>query len=83
MKFYHSHIIILFLFIIILFSFLYKNKITEGFQTSQFDSCRSKGYSKEFCLQTPSSAYGPSSCLCEDGQLGRFIPGFGGKCVCF
>jgi|UniRef100_A0A6C0CKB4 hypothetical protein len=81
MKF--SRIIILLLFIFVLFSIFSQKKFTEGFQSSQFDSCRSKGYSKEFCLQTPSSAYGPSSCLCEDGKLGRFIPGFGGKCLCF
>lgn len=74
---------VLFLFAIVLFSIFSQNKITEGFSSSMFDSCRSKGYSKEFCIQTPTSAYGPSSCLCEDGKLGRFIPGFGGQCVCF
>jgi hypothetical protein len=74
---------ILFLFVIVLFSIFSQSYILEGFSSSKFDSCRAKGYSKDFCVQTPTSAYGPSSCLCEDGKLGRFVPGFGGKCVCF
>ena len=77
------HWSILFLFIIVLFSIFSPSNILEGFSSSKFDSCRAKGYSKEFCVQTPTSAYGPSSCLCQDGKLGRFIPGFGGQCVCF
>jgi len=71
-----------FLFIIVLFSIINKPLTQEGFTSSKYDSCRAKGFSKEFCVQTPISAYGPSSCLCEDGRLGRFIPGFGGECVC-
>jgi hypothetical protein len=74
------HWSILFLFIIVLFSIF---SLKEGFSPAKLDSCLAKGYSKEFCVQTPTSAYGPSSCLCEDGKLGRFIPGFGGQCVCF
>jgi len=81
MKSIHLNFLFLFLFIIFLFS-IYNHSFKEGFSSSKFDNCRAKGYSKEFCVQTPVSAYGPSSCLCEDGRLGRFIPGFGGECVC-
>ena len=67
---------------IILISIIYKPLLQEGFTSSKYDNCLAKGYSKEFCVQTPVSAYGPSACLCKDGKLGRFIPGFGGDCVC-
>jgi hypothetical protein len=71
-------IIVLF---IISFGILSQCSIREGF-SSNYNSCIAKGYTKSFCVQTPTSAYGPSSCLCEDGKLGRIIPGFGGQCVC-
>lgn len=74
---------ILFLFIIILFSIFSLKSSKEGFSSPRFNNCRAQGFSKEFCVQTPTSAYGPSSCLCDDGKLGRIVPGFGGECVCF
>lgn len=53
----------------------------EGF-SGRYESCMSQGYSKEFCVQTPTSALGPNACQCEDGNLGTIMPGFGGNCVC-
>ena len=44
--------------------------------------CRNKGYTKEFCLKTPYAIYPPGTCMCEDGRLGKRLPGFKGKCVC-
>ena len=57
-----------------------KNTVIEG---ATFSECRSKGFSKEFCLQTPASLpFGPASCRCEDGSIGRIIPGLRGECCC-
>ncbi len=53
----------------------------EGFSPS-FNKCRAKGYSKEFCVQTPTTHLWPGTCQCPNGMLGRRLPGFGGKCVC-
>ena len=50
----------------------------EGFN---FTQCMSKGFTKEFCVQTPVSYGGPSSCRTPDGQLGEIMPGWGGECV--
>jgi len=72
---------IILLFILIIISQQFINRIMTI--SPMILSCLSKGYSKEFCSKTPPSAYGPSSCLCEDGKLGRFIPGFGEKCLCY
>ena len=44
--------------------------------------CRNKGFTKEFCLQTPYTRMAPGTCMCEDGRLGRMQPGFKGNCVC-
>ena len=49
---------------------------------SSFKSCRNKGYTKEFCLQTPTANFGPSACTCLDGRLGGYLPGFRGQCIC-
>jgi hypothetical protein len=51
----------------------------EGFS---YSDCRQKGFSKEFCVTTPVGAAGTGTCLCEDGQMGLQLPGFGGECVC-
>jgi hypothetical protein len=72
---------ILLVTVIFIFSLIPKMDTKEAF-TPQFQNCRDQGYTKEFCNQTPVSAYGPSSCTCSDGKLGRIIPGFGGKCIC-
>lgn len=52
----------------------------EGFQTYQ--QCRNLGYSKEFCVQTPTSVFGPAGCMCPDGTIGATYPGLRGGCLC-
>lgn len=47
-----------------------------------YNDCIGKGYSKEFCVQTPTSVVGPGGCRCPNGSLGRKLPGFRGQCVC-
>lgn len=54
----------------------------EGFITSDYATCMSKGYTKEFCVQTPYASTQVGSCLCHDGNLGLLMPGFRGECVC-
>ena len=71
---------IIIIILIILFIYLFKkNKIIEGFD---YGNCINSGYTKEFCIQTPTSTYGPNSCLCSNGNLGYKLPGYGGQCVC-
>jgi len=82
MKPFNWGIVLFMVSIAILYNISFQSLIREGF-SSNYNSCIAKGYSKSFCVQTPTSVYGPSSCLCEDGKLGRIIPGFGGQCVCF
>jgi hypothetical protein len=64
-----------------------ENKIetfTDGFSSGHlsYSDCVSKGYSKEFCLQTPTSVVGPAGCICPNGSIGTRMPGFRGRCVC-
>lgn len=60
-----------------------KNKTYEIFTGEMsYNDCIGKGYSKEFCVQTPTSVLGPSGCMCPNGSLGRRLPGFRGRCVC-
>lgn len=49
---------------------------------SSFNRCRARGFSKEFCLETPAGAIGPNSCTCSNGMVGKYVPGFRGHCVC-
>lgn len=70
---------IAFLIVIILLAVFYKKNTKEGFT---FNQCRNLGYSKEFCVQSPTGFIGPSGCLCPDGTIGKILPGFRGKCVC-
>ena len=60
---------------------IFFNKTREAFSGS-FNKCRAKGFSKEFCIQTPTTHFGPATCQCPNGMLGMRYPGFGGKCVC-
>jgi len=73
-----KYILIPILCLIVLF---YALKITksqkEGFMPS-FNSCRAKGYTKELCNQNPM----PGTCLCENGRVGKIVPGFRGECCC-
>ena len=50
--------------------------------SKEYVACRNKGHTKEFCLETPYARMRPGTCMCENGQLGRKLPGFKGKCVC-
>ncbi len=68
-------------FVLIVLAIFLLNNTQEGFSPA-FNSCRAKGYSKEFCVQTPTTHFGPGACRCLNGALGRRYPGFGGKCVC-
>ena len=72
-------IILLFIFITFLQK---KDKNEEYYSSVPYDECRKKGYTKEFCLKTPVSLFGPSVCMCKGGKVGRIIPGFKGKCIC-
>ena len=44
-----------------------------------YQACRAQGYSKEFCVQSPSD---PGSCICGDGRRGKYLVGYRGECVC-
>lgn len=55
----------------------------EGFNTMpSYQTCINNGYTKEFCSQTPTSMFGPNTCLCNNGSMGYLLPGFRGRCVC-
>ena len=74
---------LLLLFFVIIFLFIgnmYRHKTNEGFQT--YNQCRGLGYSKEFCVQTPTSIFGPAGCMCPDGSMGFVFPGLRGECLC-
>ena len=55
-------------------------KTTEGF--TSYERCREKGFTKAFCVQTPTLYWGPSSCMCPDGSKGIIHPGLRGECLC-
>lgn len=73
-------LLVLLLLVVSFFLNYIKECKKEGFQT--YDECISSGYSKEFCVQTPTSVFGPGICQCQDGSLGRIMPGFRGECIC-
>ena len=52
----------------------------EGFES--YNDCIANGYTKEFCVQTPTSAISPNVCTCDNGMTGRRLPGFKGQCIC-
>ena len=69
------------LFLIVLIN-LINAKNCEGFDNeSSYNSCINKGFTKEFCLQTPNSI-SPGTCRCDNGSIGYYLPGFGGECMC-
>ena len=53
-----------------------RKKKIESF--SDYQDCRNKGFTKEFCLSNPA----PNVCQCSNGAPGILIPGFKGKCLC-
>ena len=71
---------ILFIIGISVFFYVSVGKLNEGFET--YSSCIAKGYTKEFCVQTPTSVWGPAGCLCPDGSRGIIFPGLRGECLC-
>ena len=82
---YNYKFTILIIFIIITLATLFiitefREDTKEGF--GNYNDCLSKGYTKEFCLTTPVANFGPGTCQCDDGSIGRVIPGFRGECVC-
>ena len=46
---------------------------------SDYQECRSKGFTKEFFVINP---HFPNQCLCKDGEIGKILPGFKRKCIC-
>ena len=82
MNFNNTNLIYFLLFIGIFYIIyiLFFNKVRENL--TSFSECRAKGYSKEFCLQTPTLYWGPQSCVCEDGTIGVIHPGLRGQCLC-
>ncbi len=63
--------------IIILVIVYFKNNNIESF--NDYQKCRNSGHTKQFCVINPLL---PNTCICENGQLGRKLPGFKGTCVC-
>ena len=73
--------LILFIIIVTLIYFFYNYSVIEGF-SSDYLRCIKKGFTKEFCVQTPISQFWPGTCQCSDGSIGRYLVGFRGECVC-
>ena len=78
-----SMIVVSFTIVIITF-LIFKNTITEKFtgQRRHYLKCRAKGYTKEFCLQSPYSRYPMFQCTCRNGLLGQRLPGIRRRCSC-
>jgi hypothetical protein len=70
----------IFLVTTIVFLSISVEKIHEGY--TSFSRCRAQGYTKEFCLQTPTTLWGPAGCTCPDGRAGIIHPGLRGECLC-
>lgn len=56
--------------------------VKETFISNDYTNCINKGFTKEFCVQTPYAANVVGTCLCDDGNIGVQMPGFQGECVC-
>lgn len=50
----------------------------EGDYFTDYQACRDNGFTKEYCLQRPN----PNQCLCDNGQTGTYVAGYGSECVC-
>jgi len=79
--FFATALILLFVIITSLFATTYRDNVNrkEGFS---YNDCRNKGFTSEFCVQTPIATAGVGTCLCDNGDIGIQLPGFGGECVC-
>ena len=70
-------LLILLAFVIVLLVFKYSRHTRESF--SNYFKCLQKGFTKHFCVK---NKLNPDSCLCENGTVGKIVPGLKGKCVC-
>ena len=74
---------LVFLIFICISGFLAFNAfLTAKENFTNFNTCRARGFSKEFCVQTPNAVSFPGSCRCPDGSLGRYLVGWRGQCIC-
>lgn len=70
--------IIITIIILFILSYWYYTKRMNLESFSNFQDCRNKGFTREFCQVNPY----PNICQCSDGSIGRLIPGFKGRCLC-
>ena len=75
-----SNLYLLLLSLILFFFTINVCKSHEGFMS--YNQCLASGYTKEFCVQTPVSVFGPAGCMCPDGSIGMIHPGLRGECLC-
>jgi hypothetical protein len=76
------YVLVIVTIVIALYFNFNKSTQKEGFSNSMsYNKCINSGYSKEFCVQTPTSVLGPAGCLTPDGRVGYRLPGFRGRCV--
>ena len=74
-------LLLLIIFIAIISEPIFHNgTVLEGF--GNFSECLNKGFTKEFCVQTPVSFSSPTICRCENGMIGQIIPGWVSQCIC-
>lgn len=74
---------LLLLSVVVVIFFFWTKKTQEAFMNiPTYDECRASGYSKEFCVQTPTLYFGPAGCMCPDGSQGIIHPGLRGECLC-
>ena len=71
-------VLIALLGVILWCSLMNENSNQEGFS---FMSCLNKGFSKDFCVQTPVSYGNNSLCFCGE-RIGQNLGGWQGSCVC-
>jgi len=75
-----KYIYLTLLSIVVILFLCKREKITEGL--TSYARCRGKGFTKAFCVQTPTLYWGPNSCKCADGSMGIMHPGLRGECLC-
>ena len=80
------YIFLIIIVVILVLYYLIKNKYinTEPFVDThnRYLACREKGYSKQYCLQSPYSRYPMFQCTCKNGLLGQRLPGIKQRCSC-
>ena len=70
-------LLIVLVVVIVLLIIKYSKHSKESF--SNYLNCIKKGFTKNFCIR---NKLNPSSCLCENGNVGKIVPGYKGECVC-